>query len=91
MEIHVINDVAISSDAIGDIFDRFYRVESSRNSKPVVLDWDWQLLKASLNNIMGSICRSNSELTSVIMTLPLKQIGAGNEKINFIVTSIIIF
>lgn len=82
VEIHVINDgVAISSDAIGDIFDRFYRVESSRNSKTGGTGLGLAIVKGIIEQHHGEVfARSNSELTSVIMTLPLKQIGAGNEK-----------
>ena len=75
VEIRVINDgVKIPSDAITDIFDRFYRVESSRNSKTGGTGLGLAIVKGIVAQHHGSVrVTSDDELTSFIVAIPLKQ------------------
>ncbi|MBC9702028.1 MAG: HAMP domain-containing histidine kinase [Leuconostoc sp.] len=74
--IRVTNDgVKIPDEAIGDIFDRFYRVESSRNSKTGGTGLGLAIVKGIVVQHHGSVAvESDDDMTSFIITLPLKQI-----------------
>ncbi|CAM3151899.1 sensor histidine kinase [Leuconostoc rapi] len=75
VEIRVINDGAkIPSKDIVDIFGRFYRVESSRNSKTGGTGLGLAIVKGIIEQHQGSVfATSDDELTSFIVTIPLKQ------------------
>ena len=75
VEIRVVNDgIRIPSDAIKDIFDRFYRVESSRNSKTGGTGLGLAIVKGIIEQHHGSVsATSDDDLTSFIITVPLKQ------------------
>lgn len=80
VEIRVINDgVKIPSEALTDIFDRFYRVESSRNSQTGGTGLGLAIVKGIVAQHHGRVrATSDDELTTFIVTLPLKQMA--NEK-----------
>lgn len=75
VEIRVINDgVKIPNKDIVDIFGRFYRVESSRNSKTGGTGLGLAIVKGIIEQHQGSVsASSDDELTSFIVTIPLKQ------------------
>lgn len=75
VEIRVANDgVKIPNKDIVDIFGRFYRVESSRNSKTGGTGLGLAIVKGIIEQHQGSVfATSNDELTSFIVTIPLKQ------------------
>lgn len=75
VEIRVINDgIKIPSAALTDIFDRFYRVESSRNSQTGGTGLGLAIVKGIVNQHHGRVrATSDDDLTTFIVTLPLKQ------------------
>ena len=75
VEIRVVNDGAkIPSKDIVDIFGRFYRVESSRNSKTGGTGLGLAIVKGIIEQHQGSVfATSDDDLTSFIVTMPLKQ------------------
>lgn len=75
VEIRVINDgTKIPSKDIVEIFGRFYRVESSRNSKTGGTGLGLAIVKGIVEQHHGSVfATSDDELTSFIVTMPLKQ------------------
>ncbi|MBS9338736.1 HAMP domain-containing histidine kinase [Fructobacillus sp. M2-14] len=75
VEIRVINDgPAIPKEAQEQLFDRFYRVESSRNAKTGGTGLGLSIVKGVIDQHKGEIhVESNDELTAFIMTLPKKQ------------------
>ncbi|MCT4378071.1 MULTISPECIES: sensor histidine kinase [Leuconostoc] len=83
VEIRVINDGAkIPGDALDDIFDRFYRVESSRNSKTGGTGLGLAIVKGIVTQHHGVVsAESDDDLTTFVISLPLKQKGVSYEKI----------
>ena len=75
VEIRVINDgIKIPSEALTDIFDRFYRVESSRNSQTGGTGLGLAIVKGIIAQHHGQVrATSDDELTTFIVTLPLRQ------------------
>lgn len=75
VEIRVINDgEAIPKTALGELFDRFYRVESSRNTETGGTGLGLAIVKGIVDQHGGRIhAESNADITSFVMTLPLKQ------------------
>lgn len=75
VEIRVINDgEAIPKAALGELFDRFYRVESSRNTETGGTGLGLAIVKGIVDQHGGRIhAESNADITSFVMTLPLKQ------------------
>lgn len=75
VEIRVSNNgVPIPQKDLKDIFDRFYRVESSRSSKTGGTGLGLAIVKGIIEQHAGSIyAQSNDEITSFVMTLPLTQ------------------
>lgn len=67
------NGAPIPQDSLKKIFDRFYRVETSRNQKTGGTGLGLSIAKSVVDLHGGSIsCKSNSKMTSFIIRLPLK-------------------
>ncbi len=79
----MINDGAkIPGDALDDIFDRFFRVESSRNSKTGGTGLGLAIVKGIVTQHHGVVsAESDDDLTTFVISLPLKQKGVSYEKI----------
>ncbi|MGX7051752.1 sensor histidine kinase [Leuconostoc palmae] len=75
VEIKVINDgLRIPKEALTDIFDRFYRVESSRNSQTGGTGLGLAIVKGIINQHGGSVsATSDDQLTVFKILMPLKQ------------------
>ncbi|MCO0832686.1 HAMP domain-containing histidine kinase [Fructobacillus sp. W13] len=75
IEIRVVNNgPAIPKEAQEQLFDRFYRVESSRNTKTGGTGLGLSIVKGVIDQHQGEIhVESNDESTAFIMTLPKKQ------------------
>lgn len=75
VEIRVVNDgEQIPQEALGDLFDRFYRVESSRNTETGGTGLGLAIVKGIVEQHHGTIyAESSADITSFIMRLPLKQ------------------
>ncbi|CAK1233292.1 Sensor histidine kinase WalK (WalK) [Fructobacillus fructosus] len=75
VEIRVVNDgPAIPQEALTQLFNRFYRVESSRNTGTGGTGLGLSIVKGVIDKHHGSVrAESSEELTSFIITLPKKQ------------------
>ncbi|MBS9335114.1 HAMP domain-containing histidine kinase [Fructobacillus sp. M1-13] len=75
VEIRVVNNgPAIPKEAQKQLFDRFYRVESSRNTKTGGTGLGLSIVKGVIDKHHGKVrVESNDELTAFIITLPKKQ------------------
>ena len=84
VEIRVINNgVQIPQEALLEIFDRFYRVESSRNSKTGGTGLGLAIVKGIILQHGGTVrATSDAELTTFIMTLPLKQSRGNRDEVD---------
>ncbi|MCT7800987.1 MAG: ATP-binding protein, partial [Lactobacillus iners] len=73
VQIIVSNDgQAIPQDALGKLFDRFYRVEESRSPKTGGSGLGLAITKTIVEMHHGTIfCTSNQKLTSFIIDLPI--------------------
>ncbi|WP_242977398.1 sensor histidine kinase [Fructobacillus ficulneus] len=81
VEIRVINDgPMIPPAAANHIFERFYRVEESRNSKTGGTGLGLAIVKGIVDQHRGQIhVESTEDLTAFVMTLPLKQVKEERE------------
>lgn len=67
------NGAPIPQDSLKKIFDRFYRVETSRNQKTGGIGLGLSIAKSVVDLHGGTIsCKSTSQKTSFIIRLPLK-------------------
>lgn len=75
VEIHVANNgAAISSSAIKNLFDRFYRVDNSRNSSTGGSGLGLAIVKGIVAQHQGKIwVESDPDLTDFIIKMPLSQ------------------
>lgn len=75
IEIRVVNDgPAIPEEAQEQLFDRFYRVESSRNTKTGGTGLGLSIVKGVVEKHHGQVrVESSEELTAFIITLPKQQ------------------
>lgn len=81
VEIRVINDgPAIPSSSAKHIFERFYRVEESRNSKTGGTGLGLAIVKGIVDQHHGQVrVESDDDLTAFVLTLPLKQVKEEQE------------
>ncbi|MBS9337992.1 sensor histidine kinase [Fructobacillus parabroussonetiae] len=75
IEIRVVNDgPAIPSASLNQLFNRFYRVESSRNTKTGGTGLGLSIVKGVIDKHHGQVrAESTDELTAFILTLPKEQ------------------
>lgn len=75
VEIRVVNDgPAIPEDSLNRLFNRFYRVESSRNTKTGGTGLGLSIVKGVVDKHHGQVrAESSDELTAFIINLPQKQ------------------
>lgn len=76
VEIRVINDgPAIPASSANHIFERFYRVEESRNNKTGGTGLGLAIVKGIIDQHNGHVkVESDETATAFVMTLPLKQV-----------------
>ncbi|SFB77498.1 His Kinase A (phospho-acceptor) domain-containing protein [Fructobacillus durionis] len=75
VEIRVVNNgPAIPEQSLNQLFNRFYRVESSRNTKTGGTGLGLSIVKGVIDKHHGQVrAESNADLTAFIITLPKQQ------------------
>ncbi|WP_434063052.1 sensor histidine kinase [Eupransor demetentiae] len=82
VEIRVTNDgESIPQDSLDSLFDRFYRVESSRNSKTGGTGLGLAIVKGIVEQHHGQVkVESSQEATSFVVSLPIHQVATNDDE-----------